>query len=368
LDGTGTWSVLLQGDLTATASSTLVVTTPASVGTVPVNGAATALDVTYPGQQPELTFSGTDGETVNAVTTNVTTSDYGGCATLSLVDPQGSVAYTNGSCSTGNAPFSLSIGTVSLDGTGTWSVLLQGDLTATASSTVVVTTPASVGTVPVNGGATTLDVSYPGEQPELTFAGTSGESINAVTTNVTASDYEGCATLSLVDPQGNVAYSNGNCSTGNVPFSLAIGTVALDGTGTWSVLLQGDLTATATSTVVVATPASVGTVSVNGGATTLDVSYPGEQPELTFAGTSGESINAATTSVTASDYDGCATLSLVDPQGTVAYSNSNCSTGTAPFSLSIGTVMLSGTGTWSVMLQADLTATATSTVSVTNGP
>jgi hypothetical protein len=30
--------------------------------------------------------------------------------------------------------------------------------------------------------------------------------------------------------------------------------------------------------------------------------------------------------------------------------------------------MLSGTGTWSVMLQADLTATATSTVSVTNGP
>ena len=42
-----------------------------------------------PGQQPELTFAGSNGEIIDVVATNVTTSDYGGCATVTLLNPQG---------------------------------------------------------------------------------------------------------------------------------------------------------------------------------------------------------------------------------------------------------------------------------------
>ena len=102
--------------------------------------------------------------------TNVTTSDYGGCASVTLLDPQGDAFARSWNCSGGS--FSLSIGPDTLNGTGTWSVLLQTDTTATGSADIVVTTPASVGTVSVNGASTALDVGYPGQQPELTFAGT----------------------------------------------------------------------------------------------------------------------------------------------------------------------------------------------------
>ena len=58
------------------------------------------------------------------------------------------------------------------------------------------------GTVTVDGPAVPLDVATPGQQPELTFTGQYGESIDVVATNVTTSDYQGCAWLYLDRPPG----------------------------------------------------------------------------------------------------------------------------------------------------------------------
>ena len=82
---------MLRLDVTATGTSTIWVSAPASVGSIGVNGASAALDVVNPGQQPELTFAGTVGESINAVLTDVEMSDSG-CYTLSLVDPQGTIS------------------------------------------------------------------------------------------------------------------------------------------------------------------------------------------------------------------------------------------------------------------------------------
>ena len=91
-----------------------------------------ALDVSHPTQQPELTFSGTLGEQVNAALTNVQMS-VGNCYSLILVDPQGAALASNSSCNGDGS--SLGLGPDTLNATGTWAILFRiADVTATGTS------------------------------------------------------------------------------------------------------------------------------------------------------------------------------------------------------------------------------------------
>jgi hypothetical protein len=211
-----------------------------------INGAA--LDVVYSGQQAELTFSGTDGESIQAAVTDVEMSDDG-CYDLELVGPQGSGGTGTESCS-GNGS-SAGIGPFTLPATGTWAILLILDPTATGTSSAWVSAPASVGSIAVNGASAALNVVHPTQMPELTFSGTDGESIQAAVTDVEMSD-DGCYDLELVGPQGSGGTGTESCS-GNGS-SAGIGPFTLPATGTWAILLILDPTATGTSSASVKSP------------------------------------------------------------------------------------------------------------------
>jgi len=115
----GTYSVELTIGPTTTGGGVLWVSAPVSVGTVTVNGPARPLEVTRYGQDVWRTFTGTAGDKVSEVLSqlNVTT----GCAGLRLLAPGGGQVDSNGACGSG---ISITVGPDTLTTTGTYMVEL----------------------------------------------------------------------------------------------------------------------------------------------------------------------------------------------------------------------------------------------------
>jgi hypothetical protein len=316
--------------------------------TVVINGPAVAVKVTRPGMTAKETFAGKAGQRVSAVVSKVVTSDNG-CETLTLVEPGGTIVTSSSNCGSGNP---VGIGPADLTVTGTYTVKFTVDTTATGSGKLTVSAPVTVGPVTVNGSSVGLNVSRAGQGVQRTFTAKTGQRVSAAITQVVTSD-NGCETLTLLGPGGGTVTSASNCGNGN---PVGIGPVNLTVTGTYTVRLEIDNTATGTSTLWVSTPKTVGTVAINGPAVSLDTTRVGQGVQRTFTAKTGQRVAAAVTQVVTSD-NGCETLTLIDPGGSTVTSSSNCGNGNP---VGIGPASLTVTGTYTIRLEIDNTATGTS--------
>jgi ribosomal protein S27E len=168
---------------------------------------------------------------------------------LTLLNPSGGVADTSGQvCDTtsiglANAPDVLTV-------PGTYTVRLELDQTATGSAKLWVSAPVTAGTVRVNGPAVSMNVTRVGQGVQRTFTGKAGQRISTVVTNLVTSDNPGCATLTLLNPSGGVADTSGQvCDT----TSIGIGPDRLHVSGTYTVRLELDQTATGRGSLKVST-------------------------------------------------------------------------------------------------------------------
>jgi hypothetical protein len=129
----GTYSVLLDptGVNTGNATITLYEVTDAT-GTLEVGGGVVPVTITTPGQNAQLTFSGTSGQQVTVHITNNTV----GCVTVKLLRPNGTIQTSMLSC---NGSFSLT--TQTLSATGTHTVLIDPSSTGTGGLSLTVTNP-----------------------------------------------------------------------------------------------------------------------------------------------------------------------------------------------------------------------------------
>jgi hypothetical protein len=232
----GTYTVQLQLDTTATGSAKLWVSAPVSAGTATVNGPATAMNVTRVGQGVQRTFKGKVGQRISVAITNPVSSDNG-CETLTLLGPGGATVDSSSACTNGNP---AGVGPTDLTVAGTYTVRLEFDTTATATSKLWVSAPVTVGTVTVNGPAVAMDVTRAGQGVQRTFSGHAGQRISAVIANPVTSD-NGCETLTLLGPGGATVSSSTACTNGN---PVGVGPVALPSTGTYTVRFEVDTTAT----------------------------------------------------------------------------------------------------------------------------
>ena len=136
----GTYTVRLELDQTDTGTAKLWVSTPVTVGTVTVNGPPVSMNVTRVGQGVQRTFTGTAGQQINTVVTNLVInsgSGGSGCATLTLLNPKGGQVDSSGQdCGSS----SIGIGPDKLLVSGTYTVRLELDQTATGSGTLQVST------------------------------------------------------------------------------------------------------------------------------------------------------------------------------------------------------------------------------------
>jgi len=132
----GTYTLLLDPVWTSTGTATLTVYTFTDVtGAITPNGSNVPVTIASPGQNAGLTFSGTAGQIISALATNVT---WGGCYAfyLGIVNPDGSMLTNSGFC---GASGSLTGQTLPIS--GTYTVLFDPIGVNTGSVTLTVTSP-----------------------------------------------------------------------------------------------------------------------------------------------------------------------------------------------------------------------------------
>jgi hypothetical protein len=131
LPSTGTYTIYVDPDGTATGSMTLLLSSEIT-GTLTVNGASVPVTISRVGQRARLTFSGT---ATQQVTVRLTSNSMGS-VTVSLLKPDGSQLT---SATSSAASFNLA--TQTLPTTGTYTVLVDPAATNTGSINVAVTNP-----------------------------------------------------------------------------------------------------------------------------------------------------------------------------------------------------------------------------------
>ena len=303
----GTYSIYIDPYWANTGNVTITLSEDLSPPTS-INGAAPTLNLSRPGQNGWLTFSGTAGQRISVGMSGVTiTGDpSGGRGLVSILKPDGSALLN---------PFQFGIagdGTPSkvLPVSGTYAIYIDPYRAYTGQVTITLSEDLSP-PISINGSSPTLNLN-PGQNGWLSFAGTAGQRVSVGISSVTYGGPAGAAGLvSIYKPDGSTLLN---------PFEF--GTVGhgtpskvLPVTGTYSIYVDPYLAYTANLTVTLSEDLSP-PISINGPAVALNMSRQGQNGWLTFSGTTGQRVSVGISSVTYSGPAGGAGLvSIIKPDG-----------------------------------------------------
>ena len=234
--GTHTFKV----DPNGVASGSLGVTmydVPADVtGPITPGGSSVPVDITAPGQNGVLSFSGTAG---NRVSHHV--SSGGSSRTITIKKPDGTT-LTSGFSATA----ALFLDAVALPTTGTYSILDDPSVTNLGLRTHSLYDVVDVtGTITINGATVPVTLDTPGERALLTFSGTASQQMTVRLT----SNSIGHTTVIVLKPDGTqLATWSSSAASFNVPQQT------LPTTGTYTVIVDPSNMNTGSITVAVTSP------------------------------------------------------------------------------------------------------------------
>jgi YD repeat-containing protein len=137
LPSSGVYTIVVDpsGAETGTANLTLYDVPSDFSGTVTINGAPVTVTTTVPGQNANLTFSGTSGQLVTVRVTNNTMTPFPQALSVALINPDGTVLTSFN----GGANFDLSQKT--LPAPGTYRISINPSGPGTGNATISVTSP-----------------------------------------------------------------------------------------------------------------------------------------------------------------------------------------------------------------------------------
>jgi YD repeat-containing protein len=265
---TGTYAIVVDPGTNAGTISLKVV--PPQVGTLALNGSATAVTLTPPGKSALLTFRGTQGTYASIALSAVTLS----AGAVSIIAPNGAL---------------LDSRTFTTAGT-----VVQPQLPATGTYTVVVTPMGSVGgTLSVSlttSTSPTLGLNQPAYNlgltnttpVNLTFQAAAGEYV-ALAASVTPAAAP-AITLTIINPDGS-QLTTGSIASGAGATVLNLGPLAAG--GTFTVVVQQASAASTSVALTVSTPI-VGTLTANGTTNTTTMQLAGQGIVYTVSGTAGQ--------------------------------------------------------------------------------
>jgi hypothetical protein len=238
LDQTGTWSILVDRVNPEPDSGTLRVYAFDDItASADLSGTAHGLSL-VPGQRATYSFSGTAGQKISALLSNIKPGPCGALKhLLTLVRPDDSVA-ADSTC-TDKLKF---LDATTLDATGTWKVVVDPEGAAAPSATLqIFDVVDQTGTVATNGTPTAITISEPGQNARLSF--TAPNAHQTVTVSISGATAPVCK-LQLL--KGGALVAEATCSLG----SATIGPMVI-GNGSYEVLFdpQGPATGSASLTV-----------------------------------------------------------------------------------------------------------------------
>jgi hypothetical protein len=273
-------------------------------GTITAGG-STPVTIVTPGQDAEVTFTGSVGQHVSLSVSGVTVP---GTTTFTVKKPDGSTfASANFGTSGGflEIPYLNAAGTYTIhvnpSGAGTGNYLLTLNDATDATNTI---TP--------GGPAVVITTTVPGQNARLTFNANAGQRIAVNTTNT----FSACWGLTIIKPDGTNLSHNSFCgSSGFVePQNLPV-------TGTYTILIDPSGAAVGQATVTVFDITDINdTIVIDGPTVSHTLGTSGQVLRLTFSGTDGVRLSVNTTS----NFNSCWTLTILKPDATQLSSTNTC--------------------------------------------
>ncbi|MCT7313304.1 IPT/TIG domain-containing protein [Ralstonia sp. CHL-2022] len=300
LPSTGTYTLVITPSSIDNGSVTFALNSvPADLtGTIAIDGSPVTLTTTSAGQNGNLTFSGTAGQRVSVQVTQGMSAYY-----LSILSPDGTDLYP--SPVQGGTAF---IGPVALPVTGTYTIALKHSGANTGSTTFLLynVPPDATGTIAIDGAASTLTTTAPGQNGSLTFTGTAGQTVSLKVTQGMPAYY-----LGILNPDGTNLYPSAMQSG-----TAFIGPLTLPASGTYTVVLGHYGTNTGSTTFALSTVVTdvSATIAIDGPSVTLTTTSQGQNGSLTFSGTAGQKVSLNITQGMSLYY-----LGMKNPDGTNLY-------------------------------------------------
>jgi YD repeat-containing protein len=336
LPSNGTYTVMLDPGTSTIGSVTITlydVPPDNLAGTVTFTvgyGLPQTSTISAPGQNSYVTVEGLLGQRISLNLGSVIMSGGSNFYTVSVRKPDGTVLT---SLLFGGSGF-LDIMTLPVD--GTYLVVIDPSDSSIGNMNVTVhDVPAdTTGTITAGGSAVTVTNAHPGQNGTLTFSGTANQRVSIKMTSVSFTGGSFCRVY-LKKPDGTTVTS--------VFFAAPSGYLdlqTLPSTGTYTILVDPTDGAVGNVTVTLYdVPADVSdSVTVGGSAVNVAPGTPGQNADVTFAGTASQQVTVRITSSTTS----CTTVTLKQPNGSTLTSSTSCA---ASFNLSMQTLPTTGTYT-----------------------
>ncbi|MEK6274323.1 MAG: PA14 domain-containing protein [Actinomycetota bacterium] len=172
-------------------------------GTITPNGPPVTVTLSTAGDNAYLTFSGTQGQRVSVNLTNVTIGTSACCSAFaSIRKPDGSNLVAPKFFGTAGG----FLDTVALPSSGTYTIFIDPQGSATGSVTVTVyDVPADVsGAITIGGVKVPISLATPGRNARLSFEGAAGQIVRLTTSEVTIGTSACCsAWASIENPDGS---------------------------------------------------------------------------------------------------------------------------------------------------------------------
>jgi len=347
LPTSGTYQIVLK-PTSATATGAVAATLSSNVlGTLALNGAATAVNFARAGQQAELTIDAAANQRIGLGVSGVTLPSES--MTVEVRDPNGVPVVWPRAGGYGYSRYVLDLPYFDVDfttvGAGRYTILFRSADLATGSLSITASTPNDAGSITV-GTTRSVTASRPGQDSRLTFAGTAGQSLGLELTDYGMPYYP---RVEVTAPDGSTLATIGvQASWTDLP--------VLPATGVYTLTISTN-SGTGTYTLGLWQPQSGGALSLTGAGTSVSFTA-GRAVALTVAGTANSEVTLAFSSWTL-PANGRVTMSVVNPAGAVVHDE-------YVYSLSAITVATVTAGTYRVVLRP--AAGATGSVLVTASP
>lgn len=221
-----------------------------------------------------------------------------------------------------------------LPASGTYAVLIESDLSYTGKLKLALyNAPDLTGTIMIDQGTVTPNLTVPGQRARYTFNGTEGQWVNVGLTGVSIP----MTSVAILKPDGSKWESTTVGPSGGSLDPLT----ALPVTGTYTVAVEPASNYTGSMTIALSSPVT-GTIAIDGASVPVNLNKVGQTARYTFNGNAGQWVNLGLTSVNITS----SAVTLLTSDGTILASTA---VGTAGGSLEDQNP-LPTTGTYTILV------------------
>jgi YD repeat-containing protein len=342
---TGTYSIIVIPQVSGTGSLTLTLNNVVdATGSITIGGPAVQAVISTPGQNSRLTFTGSAGQRVFLLVTNLTIQN----SQITIINPDGSKLASR--TATPSDLIGVYIDTTVLPATGTYTILIDpiGSSTGILTLTLYNVPPDVTGTITPGGPSVTVSIGSIGQNASLTFDETAGHRVSIIGSNfpnvILSPFLVGFASVNIVAPDGT-QLPGGQFFGGGRTF---IDATLLPATGTYTITINPAFTLTGSITLALydVPPDVTGVITPTqaGSSVSFALTAPGQEALYTFSGTAGQRI----TLIMSGTFQ-AVSVTLITPTGGTQVAG--------------GTVILPTTGTYKISIDP-LTFTGSATLTL----